>query len=83
MPGARKRCGRSRAILGGPSEGSCVWGLTPSMCPPCQASGPSSPVGLVAVEDSLEFWEVFHKVSGEGGEGWQVRESQDVSPGPV
>lgn len=51
-PGAWKRCGHSRrATLGC----SCLWGLTPSMCPPCHALGPSSPVGLRAVEDSPEF----------------------------
>lgn len=36
-------------------EGSCVWGLTPLMCPPCHALGLSSPVGLEAVEDDPEF----------------------------
>lgn len=30
-------------------------GSHPSMCPPCHSLGPSSPVGLGAIEDGLEF----------------------------
>lgn len=36
-------------------EGSCVWGLTPLLCPPFHALGPSSPVGLETVEDGPKF----------------------------